>query len=121
MTNTQVVGTAAENLACRYLQQAGLVLVTKNFRAKCGEIDLIMEQAELLIFIEVRLRNNSKYGSGLDSINWQKQQKIVNTAQLYLQKFPKQAQRPCRFDVVSIKQVSSENPSIEWIKSAFTA
>jgi len=91
--------------------------VQRNFRARTGEIDLIMEQGSLLTFIEVRFRANPNYGSGADSISRSKQQKIINTAQMFLQKHSRKGARrwdEYRFDVVSIGN------EINWIPGAFT-
>ncbi|MBV1876858.1 MAG: YraN family protein [Pseudomonadales bacterium] len=112
--STKQTGTAAENLALKFLQTNGLVLVQRNFACKLGEIDLIMKDPKHLIFIEVRLRNNRKYGSGAETVNFRKQKKIIHTAQYYLVKYPIQNNLGCRFDVISIGN------QIDWIKNAFT-
>ena len=106
-------GKRAEALAEKYLKSRGLVLECRNFRAKTGEIDLIMSQGDLLIFIEVRYRINPNFGSGADSVSYQKRRKIARTAELYLQKSGLRWKR-YRFDVVSI------GDELAWIENAFT-
>jgi putative endonuclease len=113
MTLAQQTGSAAENQACAYLKQQGLDLITRNFRCKVGEIDLIMQDKNELVFIEVRCRNNSFFGNGFDSITDAKQNKLIKTANFYLQQ-KKLTETACRFDAVAI---SANN--IEWIKNAF--
>ena len=115
---TQMAGKHAEDTALKYLIAQGLVLLERNLLYKTGEIDLVMCDAKTLVFIEVRLRNNSLYGDGLGSINKSKQLKIIHTSKFYLNYIVKKHFKhnipPCRFDVVSLS-----NNEIKWIKSAF--
>lgn len=112
-TSQQITGSAAESQALAHLQQQGLRLVTQNYRCKLGEIDLIMMDGEELVFIEVRFRKNDSHVSPLQSITPRKQQRILNTAEIYLQQHYR-AYPPCRFDVVCIT-----GNTLEWIANAF--
>ncbi len=114
------IGNAAETLACDYLQQHGLALLERNYRAKYGELDLIMRDQNQTVFVEVRYRRNHRFGSGADSIQSAKQGKLQKTALYYLQQHPKLARQPVRFDVVSISTMEGQ-PDIDWIKDAFQA
>lgn len=114
------IGNAAESLACDYLQQRGLKLISRNYRAPYGELDLIMQDHDHMVFVEVRFRRHTRYGSGADSVTASKQDKLIKTALYYLQQHPKQAKQPVRFDVVSLSTVD-ERSDIEWIKDAFQA
>ena len=114
------VGNAAESLACDYLQQQGLRLLTRNYRAPYGELDLIMQDHDHVIFVEVRFRRHNHYGSGADSVTAAKQDKLIKTALYYLQQHPKQAKYPARFDVISLSAADGQT-DIEWIKDAFQA
>jgi putative endonuclease len=116
---TVSTGQDAETLACEYLQAKGMALVKRNYRSRFGEIDLIMDDHDCLIFVEVRYRRQSCYGSGAESVNARKQSKIVACARHYLLRHPRAAERPCRFDVVAIG--GGTNPAIEWITDAFPA
>ena len=107
-------GEAAEERAERYLKRQGFRTLQRNFRVKTGEIDLIMTRAELLIFVEVRLRNNPSHGSGAESVDHVKRRKIINTARWFLQRHGNSSWRSYRFDVVSISS------GINWIPGAFT-
>ena len=116
------IGQQAENACCEYLKQQGLKLVAKNYRGHRGEIDIIMQDGNTLVFVEVRFRKNSFYGSGLESVNIQKQQRILNTAEQYLQNETKL--KNGRIDVVAMSQKlqneqTEDNYSFEWIKNAF--
>lgn len=112
--NTTTIGAKAETRALRYLQRRGFKLVTRNYRAKTGEIDLIVSRNDTLVFVEVRLRMNPAFGSGADSITPRKRQRIINTARLYLQGLKSPPWRYYRFDVVSI------GDEVDWIPHAFT-
>ena len=109
-------GAQAEQQAAQYLLQHGLSLLHKNYRCRYGEIDLIMRDAETLVFVEVRLRSRSDFGGAAASIDSTKQARLFRTAQHYLS-----AQRhipPCRFDAVLLHSIAGAD--IEWVKNAFT-
>jgi len=125
-----LIGESAEKDACQYLIKHKLDLISKNYRCKLGEIDLIMLDKQTLVFVEVRYRKKSLYGSGAESITIRKQQKIIKTASYYLQQNPKTSQYACRFDVISMSEADSESGAkptskneskIDWIKDAFQA
>lgn len=109
-------GTAAETLACRYLEARGLTLVTRNFRCRSGELDLIMRDREQLVFVEVRSRRHARYGTPAESVTRVKQQRLLRAAAFYLQR--QHLDLPCRFDVVAILHAEGE-PRMEWIRDAF--
>lgn len=108
-------GRDGEDRAAAHLQQAGLTLLERNVRFRGGELDLVMQEQQSLVFVEVRVRNNSRYGSGAESVTWRKQQRLVLAAQLYLQQHPEHQRRACRFDVVSIS-----GNELQWLKNAFS-
>ena len=110
-------GTAAEDLALRYLEARGLTLVARNFRCRTGELDLIMRDREQLVFVEVRRRRHSRYGTPAESVTRTKQQRLLRAAAFYLQR-QRLLDAPCRFDVVAILQAEDE-PRMEWIRDAF--
>lgn len=111
-------GAAAETAAASFLQQQGLLLISRNYRFKGGEIDLIFEELQRLIFVEVRMRNNRRYGSGAESVTLSKQQKLSNTALHYLQQHPRYEAHEIRFDVLSATQQQGTF-QFEWFKEAF--
>jgi putative endonuclease len=123
---TKQKGDKGESFAEAYLLNQGLRTVAKNFRYKTGEIDLIMEDNQHLIFVEVRYRKNIHHGSGSETVDYKKQQKLIKTASYFLQKHGLTESRACRFDVVGISGSLSAQPTvnatnIEWLKNAFTA
>jgi len=112
--STRELGRAAELRAERFLHTKGYCTVIRNFTAKTGEIDLIMNNADTLVFIEVRARRHSAYGTGADTVDVRKQRKIIQTAQLFLQRQRHLPWESYRFDVISIGK------DIDWIPGAFT-
>ena len=98
----------------------GLKTLERNFQVRFGEIDLVMLDGETLVFAEVRYRENNRHGTGADSVTRAKQRRIVSAAQLYLQRNPREALRPCRFDVISIGSDGGRT-LINWIPDAFDA
>lgn len=117
---TRNIGTTYEDLAVAYLQQQNLHILQRNFSCKLGEIDVIAQDNDALIFAEVRYRKNSVYGGAAASVTTTKQRKIIRTAQFFLQTRIWAQQTNCRFDVIAITQ-SMQSPTIEWIKDAFNA
>jgi len=113
-------GKAAEEIACGHLIKNGLKLIDKNFYSRYGEVDLIMQDKDTLVFIEVRYRKNLDYGGALESVTPSKQKKIQTTALYYMQK--KGTEYNTRFDVVALTGNDINNQkklSIEWIQNAF--
>ena len=117
-------GAHAEDLACRFLLRQGLRLLARNYRCRQGEIDLIMQDRDNLVFVEVRYRRQSRYGSGLESVTHRKQRRIVHCAAHYLHCHPQAARQAARFDVVALGPDTDGRMSdtgIEWIRNAFDA
>jgi putative endonuclease len=120
VSDTRNRGAHWESVAARFLSERGLKPLSRNYHGRFGEIDLVMLDNEALVFIEVRFRRRSAYGSGADSVTRTKQARIVRAAGRFLQENPRQRRRPCRFDVVSIG-IDGEEPVIDWIRGAFEA
>ena len=120
MGKTPTSGDIAEQKACDLLKKNGLSVRARNYRTRQGEIDIIAEQGELLVFVEVRLRNNIAYGQAEESITTKKQKRILDASQHYLQKEKINDTRPCRFDAICMTNVEDlNNFDIRWIKDAF--
>ena len=113
-------GRWAESLARNFLLNEGLELLGENFRTRRGEIDIVMRDGETTVFIEVRFRGRSSFATGAESVDHGKRRRIARAAEVYLQRFPAAAERPCRFDVVSISEAGAP-ARIRWIKQAFDA
>ena len=111
-------GNNAEAAAEKYLLRQGLSCLTRNYRCKAGEIDLLMLDADILVFIEVRYRSSCSFGSAAESITPGKIQRIRKTAEHFLQTHSSYALLYQRFDVIAITEPSTEQ-EILWIKDAF--
>lgn len=107
------VGQAKEALAARFLEAQGLGLVQRNYRCRSGELDLIMREGRVLVFVEVRFRRSATHGTPGETVTTSKQRRIVQAAAHYLQRFA--APPPCRFDLIAI----GADDRIEWIRDAF--
>lgn len=118
MTLAKQLGKTAEAFAQSYLIQQGLQLLAQNYQCRKGEIDLIMQEQDCIIFIEVRYRRNTAFGNSSESISLAKRHKIIATARYYLQQYQLYEKVPCRFDVIAIVEQNNEM-QIEWIKHAF--
>jgi len=113
-------GDEIEALACQYLQQRGLKTLSRNFNCPRGELDVVMEDGDTIVFVEVRYRSNARFGSSAESVNKTKQDKLITSALYYLQQHPKYRDRPSRFDVIAVS-LQKTKTDINWIKSAFDA
>jgi len=115
---TQGRGNAAEALAERFLTRGGLIVLGRNMRCRGGEVDLICLDRGTVVFVEVRLRSNPRFGGAAASITATKRQRIVLAARWWLAGAGRRhADRPCRFDAVLMSAL--DEASIEWLKGAF--
>ncbi len=105
-------GRAAEERARHHLEAAGLRLLARNYRTRRGEIDLVMAEGDVTVFVEVRCRRRGDYGGALASVGRHKRQRLQRAAAAWL------AQQPgwARFDVIAI-----EGDQLHWLPDAFTA
>jgi putative endonuclease len=120
MSLSQIKGLYYEKLALKYLKKQGLKFLENNFHSRLGEIDLVMRDKDSIVFIEVRFRENTAFGDGLDTVNKRKQHKLIKTAQLYLIHKGLYEKVPARFDVISISG-GKLKPELSWVKNAFQA
>ena len=121
-TASRHFGQAQEETAARFLIANGLSLIQKNYFCKLGEIDLIMEHANTLVFVEVRYRRSSTHGSASESITPRKIRRLIAAAKHFLLNHPRYKRYPCRFDVVAISPSSQKPcspPDIHWLCAAF--
>lgn len=120
MGKSNDLGAWGEEKAARFLEQQGFRILERNFRSRFGEIDLIGETEEFLVFVEVRLRKSIRFGTPEETVDHRKQQKLRLTAESYLQKHPTDKQP--RFDVVALyaKDGMDTRPlPVKHIKNAF--
>ena len=120
MEHTRSRGSRWEKVAESFLRDKGLKTLSRNFRGRCGEIDLVMLDGATLVFAEVRFRARSTHGGGAASVDAVKQQRISRAAREFLQRERRHARRPCRFDVIAIGQEQGR-ARLRWIRGAFEA
>lgn len=117
---TQGRGRAGEELAERFLVRRGLTVLARNVRCRGGEIDLVCLDRGTVVFVEVRLRSNPRFGGAAASITATKRQRIVLAARWWLAGAGRRhAERPCRFDAVLMNAL--DEGAIEWLRGAFDA
>ena len=112
------LGKEGEETAIKFLQRRGYRILTRNFKNKLGEIDIVAKEAETICFIEVKTRTSDVFGTPLDAISKLKQHKLSQVAISYL-KANNLMNEEARFDIVSITKDSRGNDNIEVLKNAF--
>ncbi len=115
----RAAGDAAERLAEAYLAGRGLSLLERNYRCRFGEIDLVMAHGGERVFVEVRHRSTTAYGTPAATVSRGKQQKLLRCARHYLARAAL-GNAPCRIDVVAITG-PLDDPKIDWIRNAISA
>lgn len=113
-------GRAAEDAACRYLEARGLTLLERNYRGGGGEIDLVMADGPVIVFIEVRARSHGGFMHPAESITARKRGRLIHAATRYLQFTRQFHSARTRFDVVCVQGEPGPD-AIEWIRRAFDA
>jgi putative endonuclease len=111
-----VAGAQAEELAAAFLAGQGLAIVGRNFRRRRGEIDIVARDGDTLVFVEVRLRRNTRFGGAAESITAAKKARLVAAAGLYLSRLPRTP--PCRFDAVLLDALDPAR--IRWVRDIVT-
>lgn len=112
--NKRQLGTSYEDKACEYLISKGYRIRERNFRAYRGEIDIIAEDSDCLVFVEVKFRAKGSFGYSAEAVGVHKQNIIYKVAEYYIATHSYYADKPCRFDVVAI-----DNGELTHIANAF--
>jgi len=113
-------GARYEDIALAHLERAGLALIARNYHCRYGELDLVMRERDVVVFVEVRYRGASRFGDGVDSVGAAKRAKLVRAASAFLAEHPRLAGAACRFDVLAIGG-GEDAPSMDWRQNAFEA
>jgi putative endonuclease len=117
VTRRQAFGQKAETIAVRQLEKAGYEIITRNYRNRIGEIDIVARDGQTLVFVEVKARRTLRYGHPKHALTRAKRRKVSMVALEYL-KSTGQSSARARFDVVAITAPAHE-PQVEIIKNAF--
>ena len=111
------LGLWGEDQAALFLENQGLKIVERGFRCRFGEIDIIAQNSEVLVFCEVKTRRRDSFTVPQEAVSWSKQRRLIKTAGWYLnQRF---WDGELRFDVIAILAPEGREPLIEWIPDAF--
>ncbi len=115
------LGRDAEAAAALFLQSRQLCIITRNYRCRTGELDIIARTADgIVVIAEVRLRTRCNYGGGAASVDFRKQRKIERATRHLLATHPELARCALRFDVLDLKP-GVAGFDINWIRHAFNA
>ncbi len=117
LNSSQRFGQKAEDLAARHLKRRGYKIVARNYRTRAGEIDIIAREGPSLVFIEVKGRQSTRYGSAKAAVTARKQHQVAKMALWYLKETDQMGVK-ARFDVVAVTQ-KDEGATIEIVRNAF--
>ncbi len=113
----QWLGKKGEDTAAEFLKKNGCTILERNFRNRIGEIDLIVSEGDVIVFVEVKTREKGGAVSPREAVTSAKQKTLSRVAESWIKSKKKQGTR-ARFDVIAI--LSDRNTSqVEWVKNAF--
>lgn len=118
VTEAQNIGAKGEAIARQFLEEKEWVFVSANWSCRAGEIDLIMRNGSILVFVEIRVRDATVFGEPLETIGWKKQHALLRAARYYQVK--EDYWGDIRFDVISIRMRDKKQYAIDHIEHAFT-
>jgi putative endonuclease len=116
----QQLGIVGEEIAARELASRGYAILERRYRTRYGEIDIVCQDGETLVFVEVRARATAEFGRAAESVTEGKKRKVTAMAVDYLARHHV-TNRPCRFDVVAIDAALSSEPRVTVFPAAFDA
>jgi len=111
------LGKSGEDLACRELERRGYAIVARRYRRRGGELDIVARDGVTTVFVEVKTRNDRRYGAAAEAVHGLKRRRMMHLALDYVMRH-RLADSPCRFDVVSI-HVDDGRPVVEVFQNAF--
>jgi len=118
--NTRALGDNAEQFAFGFLKNKGLRPVTRNYRCRHGEVDLIMLDGDCLVFIEVRYRSGRSFAKAVLTVDDHKQRKLARAAEMFLATRRRYSGTSARFDVVGVDRDAEGHTTVEWLRDAFS-
>lgn len=116
----QILGIVGEEIAARALVSRGYAILERRYRTDYGEIDIVAEDGDAIVFVEVRAKATAEFGSAAESITDGKKRKVSRMAAGYLARHDV-GNRPCRFDVVAIDNALGDAPEVTVYQAAFDA
>jgi len=118
--STRSRGNRFETLACDYLAGKGYKILDRNVYLMRKELDIVAMEGDTIVFVEVKGRASSSYGSPREAVGAVKRRRLVTAATAYLKR-RRLLERPCRFDVIGIRPEADGTPRFDHIKNAFEA
>ncbi len=118
--NSTLLGAWGEKLAAKYYRRKGYKCIAAGYCSRFGEIDIILENRDYVVFSEVKLRKNDSFALGREFVDCKKQDKIKKTAMIWLSE--NECEKQPRFDVVEIyapEGIKTKKPEINLIENAF--
>jgi putative endonuclease len=113
------LGRWGEDEAVRFLRRNGLKILQRNYRAPVGEIDIVARHRKQLVFVEVKTRRTTYYGTPQEAVSERKQRQIIRAAQWYISEHPVDKLQP-RFDVIAVMPGLRNQARIEHVPNAFS-
>ena len=113
----QTLGIYGEDLACRELERRGHAIVSRRYRTRHGELDIVSRDGRTTVFVEVKARDDGSFGDPSEAVTLQKQQKLVAMAIDYVARHHLE-HSPCRFDVVAV-ETALDPPRVTVFEDAF--
>lgn len=112
--STREKGSGGEEIARKYLKTLGYKILDLNFRLKIGEVDIIAQDSDTIVFVEVKSATTARFGNPLSWVPFWKQQRIIRVSEVYLSRH-RLYNSPARFDVVAVDHTMK----IYHVKDAF--
>ena len=115
--STERLGRIGEDVAASFLEGHGYKIISRNYKIRTAEIDIIAEKDSTIIFVEVKARSNVRHGLPMEAVNLRKQKRIIEAAGVFLQD-EKYFDCACRFDVIEVYAVGKDF-KIHHVENAF--
>ena len=117
-----LVGKAGEDFVAQYLKSKGYIILKRNWRdSRYGEIDIVAENKEYIVFVEVKTRVKNALVSGVEAVDYNKQQRTKNASQTFMRRL--RTNLPPRIDVAQVNIINENNDNFEfelnYIENAF--
>lgn len=117
---SQDTGKRGEDIATTQLWHQGYAILSRRYRTRFGEIDIVAQDGATLVFVEVKARRSDRFGAAAECVTPWKQRRLAAMALDYMA-WVNRLDDPCRFDVIAIDGIGSDGVSIRHIKNAFLA
>lgn len=117
-----LVGKAGEDFVAQYLKSKGYIIIKRNWRdSRYGEIDIVAENRDFIVFVEVKTRQKESLVSGLEAVDFGKQQRTRNASQTFMRRL--RTNLPPRLDVAEVTVIGEKDGrfqfSLNYIENAF--